>query len=204
MTQVLFDIAYLDAFLERLGGESPIPLLVGVWALPSLQLAQRIHNEVPGIIVPEHVQNSLRDAVHDAATVGKEVARGVIEGARQRVQGIYVVAPFRSPSARSSFSTSGAQSPVDTARSMHAARAASHDVTGNPEAALTPESRREDGRHHRARSVDAGPPELPCRTSPRTARDRSRDRPWPYASSLRTTVVAPSRPGTALSGPFSG
>ena len=57
MTQVLFDIAYLDAFLERLGGESPIPLLVGVWALPSLQLAQRIHNEVPGIVVPEHVQD---------------------------------------------------------------------------------------------------------------------------------------------------
>jgi homocysteine S-methyltransferase len=97
MTQVLFDIAYLDAFLERLGGESPIPILVGVWALPSLQLAQRIHNEVPGIIVPEQVQNSLRDAGADAATVGKEVARGVIDGARQRVQGIYVVAPFRSP-----------------------------------------------------------------------------------------------------------
>jgi methionine synthase I (cobalamin-dependent)/5,10-methylenetetrahydrofolate reductase len=97
MTQVLFDITYLDAFLERLGGESPIPLLVGVWALPSLQLAQRIHNEVPGIIVPEHVQEALRDAGADAPKVGKEVARGVIQGARQRAQGIYVVAPFRSP-----------------------------------------------------------------------------------------------------------
>ena len=71
MTQVLFDIAYLDAFLERLGGESPIPLLVGVWALPSLQLAQRIHNEVPGIVVPEHVQAALRDAGADAARVGR-------------------------------------------------------------------------------------------------------------------------------------
>ena len=97
MTQVLFDIAYLDAFLERLGGESPIPILVGVWALPSLQLAQRIHNEVPGIVVPEQVQSALRDAGADAAAVGKEVARGVIDGARERVQGIYVVAPFRSP-----------------------------------------------------------------------------------------------------------
>ena len=69
MTQVLFDISYLDAFLERLGGESPIPLLVGVWPLPSLQLAQRIHNEVPGIVVPEHVQER-------AARRGRRRGRG--------------------------------------------------------------------------------------------------------------------------------
>jgi methionine synthase I (cobalamin-dependent)/5,10-methylenetetrahydrofolate reductase len=97
MSQVLFDIAYLDAFLDRLGGECPIPLLVGVWALASLQVAQRIHNEVPGIVVPGHVQDALRDAGADAPEVGKQVARRVIEGARDRAQGIYVVAPFRSP-----------------------------------------------------------------------------------------------------------
>ena len=97
MTQVLFDASYLDAFLERLGGDSPIPLLVGVWALPSLQLAQRIHNEVPGIVVPDHVQAALRDAGSDAARVGAEVARNVIEEARTRARGVYVVAPFRLP-----------------------------------------------------------------------------------------------------------
>jgi methionine synthase I (cobalamin-dependent) len=97
MTQVLFDISYLDAFLDRLGGESPIPLLVGVWPLPSLQLAQRIHNEVPGIIVPEHVQDALRDAGAGAAAVGKDVARRIIDESRGRARGIYVVAPFRSP-----------------------------------------------------------------------------------------------------------
>jgi phosphatidylglycerol:prolipoprotein diacylglycerol transferase len=49
-----------------------------------------------------------------------------------------------------------------------------------------------------------GPPESPCLTSPRTAVIVRATGPWPYASSLSTTLVAPSRPGTTVSGPFSG
>ena len=43
MTQILFDLGYLEAFLERVGG-SPVPLLVGVWPIRSLELAVRVHN----------------------------------------------------------------------------------------------------------------------------------------------------------------
>jgi homocysteine S-methyltransferase len=99
MTQVLFDISFLDAFLEHLGGESPIPLLAGVWPLPSLQLARRIHNEVPGIVVPEHVQDLLADAGTGAAEAGFELAKRLIAEAQTRAQGVYVVAPFRRPEA---------------------------------------------------------------------------------------------------------
>ena len=52
MTQVLFDLAYLESFLERLGGSCPIPLLVGIFYVRSHSLALRLHNEVPGIVVP--------------------------------------------------------------------------------------------------------------------------------------------------------
>ncbi|HJS48772.1 MAG TPA: bifunctional homocysteine S-methyltransferase/methylenetetrahydrofolate reductase, partial [Gaiellaceae bacterium] len=55
MTQVLFDLSYLDDFVRRLGGSCPIPLLVGIFYVRSYQLALRLHNEVPGIVVPEHV-----------------------------------------------------------------------------------------------------------------------------------------------------
>ena len=97
MTQVLFDLAYLDAFLAHFGGRSPIPLLVGVWPMPSLQLAVRIHNEVPGIVVPEPVQERLRAAGTDAAETGRELARELIAEAREKAAGVYVVAPFRRP-----------------------------------------------------------------------------------------------------------
>jgi homocysteine S-methyltransferase len=97
MTQVLFDLSYLDAFLERLGGPCPIPLLVGVFYVRSYQLAVRLHNEVPGIVVPEHVQARLRDAGSDAAAVGLELAKELVEACRGQVAGVYVIPPFRQP-----------------------------------------------------------------------------------------------------------
>jgi homocysteine S-methyltransferase len=97
MTQILFDLSYLDAFLAHFGGRSPIPLLVGIWPMPSLQLAVRIHNEVPGIVVPEPVQERLRTAGPDAAETGKTLARELIEEAREKAAGVYLVAPFRRP-----------------------------------------------------------------------------------------------------------
>jgi homocysteine S-methyltransferase len=96
LTQVLFDLAYLEAFLDRIGG-SPVPLLVGVWPIRSLELAVRVHNETPGIFVPAHVQERYRAAGPEAAAVGVALARELIAGARELAAGVYVVAPFRRP-----------------------------------------------------------------------------------------------------------
>jgi homocysteine S-methyltransferase len=97
MTQILFDLTYLDLFFERLGGASPVPLLVGVWPIKSLELAVRVHNETPGIVVPEHIQKRYRAAGPNAADVGAELARELIGRAREVAAGVYIVAPFRRP-----------------------------------------------------------------------------------------------------------
>jgi methionine synthase I (cobalamin-dependent)/5,10-methylenetetrahydrofolate reductase len=97
MTQVLFDLSYLDDFLERMGGTCPIPLLVGVFYVRSYQLALRLHNEVPGIVVPDHVQARLRDAGSDAAETGLALAKELVEASRERAAGVYVIPPFRQP-----------------------------------------------------------------------------------------------------------
>ena len=99
MTQVLFDLSYLEAFLERLGGSCPIPLLVGVFYVRSYQLALRLHNEVPGIVVPEHVQERLRDAGAGAAETGLAIARELVDASREIAAGVYVIPPFRQPHA---------------------------------------------------------------------------------------------------------
>jgi homocysteine S-methyltransferase len=99
MTQAIFDLSYLERMLERLGGRSPIPLLVGVFYVRSHQLALRLHNEVPGIVVPEPVQARLRLAGKDAPAVGRELAKELIAGSRSLAAGVYVIPPFRRPEA---------------------------------------------------------------------------------------------------------
>jgi homocysteine S-methyltransferase len=99
MTQALFDLSYLERMLERLGGTSPIPLLVGVFFVRSHQLALRLHNEVPGIVVPEPVLARLRDAGKDAPAVGRALAQELIAGSRSLAAGVYVIPPFRRPEA---------------------------------------------------------------------------------------------------------
>ena len=99
MTQALFDLGYLDRFLDELGGETPVPLLVGIWPLRSFGLAFRIHNEVPGIVVPEEVQRRLADAGPEAAEVGAELARELVHEARSRAAGVYIIPPFKEPEA---------------------------------------------------------------------------------------------------------
>jgi methionine synthase I (cobalamin-dependent)/5,10-methylenetetrahydrofolate reductase len=97
MTQAIFDLELLDMFVERLGGSWPIPVLLGVWPLRSAAMALRLHNEVPGITVPDRVLEALTQAGPEAPAVGLDLARGLVDESRGRVAGIYVIPPFKQP-----------------------------------------------------------------------------------------------------------
>jgi methionine synthase / methylenetetrahydrofolate reductase (NADH) len=98
MTQALFELSYLDRFEERLGGW-PLPVLVGIFYVRSYQLAVRLHNEVPGIVVPEAVQRRLEQAGPTAAAEGLALARELYAEAREKAAGVYVIPPFKQPEA---------------------------------------------------------------------------------------------------------
>jgi methionine synthase I (cobalamin-dependent)/5,10-methylenetetrahydrofolate reductase len=98
MTQALFDLAYLDRFEELIGGW-PVPLLLGIFYVRSHQLAVRLHNEVPGIVVPEDVQRRLERAGANAGAEGLALAKELYAQARAKVAGVYIIPPFKQPEA---------------------------------------------------------------------------------------------------------
>ena len=75
----------------------PIPVLAGILPLTSHRFALRLDNEVPGISVPQELQDALEAAGASAADVGFEHARRLVEESRDKADGVYLVAPYRQP-----------------------------------------------------------------------------------------------------------
>jgi homocysteine S-methyltransferase len=114
ITQSQFELSHVERF-ERLLGGWPVPLLLGVFYVTSYPLVLRLHNEVPGMVVPEDVRERFRVADTDAAQVGLELARELVAEAEARgLAGVEVIAPFKAPLAALEVLPQPAQEPVDT------------------------------------------------------------------------------------------
>jgi methionine synthase I (cobalamin-dependent)/5,10-methylenetetrahydrofolate reductase len=92
-TQPVYDLAHLDRFLTRAGG-SPVPVLVGLLPLHSFRHAEFLHNEVPGITIPDDVRARLREAGDRALRVGIEMAQALVHDVRRRYAGAYLMPSF--------------------------------------------------------------------------------------------------------------
>jgi methionine synthase / methylenetetrahydrofolate reductase(NADPH) len=93
MTQPIYQKSDLADFFEVFGN-CPVPLLVGIMPLHSFRHAEYLHNEVPGISIPEHIRTKMNEAQDQGATVGLELAMALIEEIRPLCQGIYLVPSF--------------------------------------------------------------------------------------------------------------
>ena len=99
MTQPLYDEAQVEAMLtearRRFGPAGfPIPVLLGVLPLQSSRHAEFLHNEVPGITIPDAVRARLRDAGDRAADVGLELTLELVKASAPLVAGTYIMPSF--------------------------------------------------------------------------------------------------------------
>jgi homocysteine S-methyltransferase len=92
-TQPVYDLEALDRFLARIG-PIPVPVVVGILPLHSARHAEFLHNEVPGITIPDAIRARLREAGDQALRVGIETAQATLADVRRRWAGAYLMPSF--------------------------------------------------------------------------------------------------------------
>jgi methionine synthase / methylenetetrahydrofolate reductase(NADPH) len=94
MTQPVFDPALIKATHERISSFG-VPVLVGVMPLLNTRNAEFLHNEVPGISIPEAVRDRLRGKEGvEANEEGLAVARELCDLVLDYFKGIYLITPL--------------------------------------------------------------------------------------------------------------
>jgi homocysteine S-methyltransferase len=95
MTQPVYDPAVLERFLDDIAPLG-LPVLVGLLPLASYRNAEFLHNEVPGMQVPEAVRERMRKAGTGAQArkEGVAIAREMLAAVRARVAGAYIMPPL--------------------------------------------------------------------------------------------------------------
>jgi homocysteine S-methyltransferase len=93
-TQPLFDMERLDTMLRLTAGMG-IPILPGILPLVSERNTEFLHNEVPGIVIPEEIRARMRGkGKEEGIREGLAIAREFIDAARGRAGGFYIIPPF--------------------------------------------------------------------------------------------------------------
>jgi len=93
MTQPIYELARLECFLARVG-KPPIPMLLGCIPLHSSRHAEFLHNEVPGITIPDDVSSRMRAAGDQGHEEGLKLAQELLTSARSMIQGVYLMPSY--------------------------------------------------------------------------------------------------------------
>ncbi len=99
LSQPVYDvepIRRLRTTFERVAGRSlDVPILAGVLPIHSARHADFLHNEVPGVVIPDHVRERVRTAGDDAWAEGLAMAVELVHELRaDGVAGVYQMPQF--------------------------------------------------------------------------------------------------------------
>lgn len=91
-TQPIYDAEVLERFFDKVDFSLP-PILGGILPLRSLKHAEFLHNEVPGITIPDNIRQRMKDSNHPIKE-GIEIACEIVDRIKDMVAGIYIMPPF--------------------------------------------------------------------------------------------------------------
>lgn len=84
----------LLARYEAKYGKLNKPVLAGILPLVNVRHANFLHNEVPGIFIPEEAQRRVEEAGENGAKVGVELAVDLIQQVKSWANGVYIMPQF--------------------------------------------------------------------------------------------------------------
>jgi homocysteine S-methyltransferase len=99
LSQPVYDVEplrRLREMYERVAGRTlDVPVLAGVLPIHSARHAEFLHNEVPGVVIPGHVRDRLRDAGDDGWRTGLEMGTELVGALHaDGIAGIYLMPQF--------------------------------------------------------------------------------------------------------------
>jgi methionine synthase / methylenetetrahydrofolate reductase(NADPH) len=97
ITQPIYRAGDGPALLERYEakyGKLDKPVLAGILPLVNVRHANFLHNEVPGIFIPEETRKRIEDAGESGTRVGVELAVDLIQQVRAWAGGVYIMPQF--------------------------------------------------------------------------------------------------------------
>ncbi|MEX2088752.1 MAG: methylenetetrahydrofolate reductase, partial [Bacteroidota bacterium] len=93
-TQPIYEMKTLELFLKRIA-QWHKPVMLGILPLRGYKHAEFLHNEIPGMTIPDRVREQLRSAADRAPQVGVELASKFLNEAKTVVAGVYLMPPFK-------------------------------------------------------------------------------------------------------------
>ena len=84
----------LEQYAARYG-ELNKPVLAGILPLVNVRHANFLHNEVPGIFIPDEIRKQIEDAGEDSVKAGVEITVELIERVKSWAAGIYIMPQFQ-------------------------------------------------------------------------------------------------------------
>jgi homocysteine S-methyltransferase len=95
LTQPVYDPAVLERFLDDIRPLG-IPVMVGLLPLASHRNAEFLHNEVPGMRIPDATRERMRKVGSGPAArkEGVTIAREMLLAVKDRVAGAYIMPPL--------------------------------------------------------------------------------------------------------------
>ncbi|MBN2542320.1 bifunctional homocysteine S-methyltransferase/methylenetetrahydrofolate reductase [bacterium] len=93
-TQPIYEPSVIEKIKPRLD-DLGIPVIVSLLPIANSRHAEFLHNEVPGISIPDWIRNKFENANESDEEIGIDISLQIMNGLKELVNGVCIMPPFK-------------------------------------------------------------------------------------------------------------